>query len=663
MQTKLLSKVTEIEHKLISSHHNQRLNEETLAVSAIRSNPKYFYKYVKSKSKIKASIGPLTNDDGSIIADPLSICEAFKLQFENVFSIPDKDKTIPEPCTFFSAEAQTDVFLDNIQFDQHDIEDAIKKLTPNLAAGPDNFPAILLKSCARELSLPILLLWKASMSAGVIPNLLRKALITPIFKSGSRGLAKNYRPIALTSHIIKIFEKIMVRQLTNFLESNNLINHNQHGFRTGRASVSQLLSHYNRILTSLEKNKSTEVIYLDFAKAFDKVDHGIVLHKLRALGITGRLAIWIHSFLHERKQIISVNGTLSPESSVISGVPQGSVLGPILFIILINDINRDIAHSEVSSFADDTRVSKEIHTIQDSELLQSDLEKIYQWANSNNLCFNSSKFERICYTSNNPIPEYSYTTEDGSEIKKTAHLRDLGVIMSDSATFAEHIYTIAASGRNQLGWILRTFQSRDKSLLLTLWKSLVVPILEYCCQVWSPWQLGEIQALEAIQRTCTAKIAEVSHLDYWERLKYLNLYSLERRRERYIIIYIWKIINKLVPNLSTDPSTAITTKEHPRHGITCIIRNIPRTAPARISSISSASLSVRGCKLFNCLPKLVRGIKDSTVDHFKKHLDSFLKKIPDQPCLPHYYKMARSNCLIHQLEVISALQSRGGAPA
>jgi len=455
-----------------------------------------------------------------------------------------------------------------------------------------------------------------------------------------------------------------VKQLSCFLEANNLINYNQHGFRPGRACVSQLLSHYDRILSSLECNKAMEVIYLDFAKAFDKVDHGIVLHKLRTLGITGQLAKWICCFLQNRKQLIAIDGTLTPETNVISGVPQGSVIGPILFIILINDINKDVSHSAVSSFADDTRISKEIHTTGDCELLQADLKKIYQWANSNNMTFNSSKFEKLCYVGGSiPIPDFPYTTEAGSVIKRSAHVRDLGVIMNDSATFSQHISSIAKAGRNQLGWILRTFQSRDKALLLTLWKSLVVPLLEYCCQLWSPWKQGEIQALEAIQRSCTAKIREVAHLDYWGRLKFLRLYSLERRRERYIIIYIWKIINKLVPNLGEDASQAITTKEHPRHGVTCVIRKIPRTASARVSTIRSASLRIRGCMLFNCLPRHLRCITNPNVDHFKKKLDIFLSQVPDQPSLPHYYKSATTNSIVHQLEVIRAQQRIGGAPA
>ena len=653
VKNSIYTKIEKIENNLLVSHENERQLNEALAISAIKSNPKFFYKYATKNTKIKAKIGPLIQDK-LVTSDPEAICEILRKQYDSVFSKPTNKNKVNNPRIFFSTPINDIPSLKSIQFQQEDIMTAIKSISNNAAAGPDNFPAILLKTCANELSTPLYHLWKTSLNTGKIPVLLKNAIITPIYKGGSRGEAQNYRPVALTSHVIKIFEKIVVKKITTFLEDNQLMNANQHGFRSQRSCLSQLLAHYELILDTLESNNSADVIYLDFAKAFDKVDHGILLHKLKALNITGDVAVWIHDFLSGRKQQVVVDGTLSEKSSVISGVPQGSVLGPLLFLILISDINKKVEHSHVSSFADDTRVLKKINKIEDCSKLQYDLEKIYEWANENNMCFNSCKFERIRYKySNGYVPYSPYLSNDGTEIEEKVHIRDLGVSMSNSATFQNHINAISKASRMKLGWILRTFQTRDKLTMVTLWKALVVPVLDYCSQLWCPWEKGDIRTIEGVQRTFTNRITEISHLNYWQRLKILNMYSLERRRERYIIIYVWKMISGLVPNIG------ITTKTHSRHGRTCKVRKIATNATCRIKTICAASLRVRGCALFNTLPKAVRTSNEVTVDGFKRQLDKYLATVADEPALPHYSSRSDTNSLIDQARVMRADRATG----
>ena len=201
-----------------------------------------------------------------------------------------------------------------------------------------------------------------------------------------------YRPISLTSNVIKIFEKIIKREVTSYLENNNLLNNFQHGFRKHRSCLTELIDYYNYILSSiLEKNNNVDVIYLDFSKAFDKVDHQILLRKARNLGIGGKVIKWLEEFLTNRRQSVIVDGVKSNPTRVISGVPQGTVLGPLLFIIMINDICINI-QSEIFSFADDTRVLRSIHSTTDNTTLQTDLNTIYNYALTNNLTFNENKF-------------------------------------------------------------------------------------------------------------------------------------------------------------------------------------------------------------------------------------------------------------------------------
>ncbi|KAK3884854.1 hypothetical protein Pcinc_010895 [Petrolisthes cinctipes] len=322
--------------------------------------------------------------------------------------------------------ANQDQQLRNITINTTDIIDAIKTLSNNSAAGPDHIPAIFLKRCAGMVAKPLLIFYQNSLATGIVPQLLRSAKITPVFNGGSRGEAKNYRPIALTSHIIKVLEKIITKKITTYLEDSNKMNDGQHGFRRGRSCLSQLLAHHDRLITSIELNTMIDVVYLDFSKAFDKVDHGVLLHKLRNLGISGQLGLWVSAFLTNRTQFVAVSGVMSSVSSVLSGVPQGSVLGPLLFLVHIHDIDSNITNSTVTSFADDTRITKVINTNEDAVLLQNDLEEIYEWANINNMKFNNNKFDHLRYsTTPTQIPNASYEAPDGSIIATQPYVRDL----------------------------------------------------------------------------------------------------------------------------------------------------------------------------------------------------------------------------------------------
>ena len=191
-------------------------------------------------------------------------------------------------------------------------------------------------------------------------------------------MAANFRPVALTSHLVKLFEKVVRGKIVKFMDENMKFNDNQHGFRSGRSCLSELIAHYDNILELLEQGIPVDTVYLDFAKAFDKVDHYCLLQKLSDTGIGGKLGRWIHSFLTDRKQSVLVNNHFSEDVEVVSGVPQGSVLGPLLFVIMINDIDNTVKQAKVRCFADDTRATAGVGDVKQASLLQSDLEAIYE---------------------------------------------------------------------------------------------------------------------------------------------------------------------------------------------------------------------------------------------------------------------------------------------
>ena len=436
--------------------------------------------------------------------------------------------------------------------------------------------------------------------------------------------------------------------MVRYLEHNDMFNNSQHGFGQKRSCLSQLLSHFDKIITRLESNQNVDVIYLDFAKAFDKVDHTILLQKLELLGVNGKLHTWIKSFLLNRSQRVMVNGHLSEPVLVKSGVPQGSVLGPLLFLVLISDIDSDLMEAFLSSFADDTRIGMSVLTEGDCSVLQDELSKVYAWAASNNMSFNNNKFEVLRYGANAELKENThYLSPDGSIIETKTHIKDLGVIMSSSGSFSEHINRTCKKARDMCSWILRTFSSRSPVLMMTLWKSLVQPILDYCSQLWCPIQLGQIKQLEEIQKNFTRKIKLDDNLNYWERLKVLRLYSQERRRERYRIIYVWKIFEKLAPSIHDGDNDGIM-KLHGRNGRLMKLPEVDNKIPSAIQKIRDGSLTVHGANLFNCLPKAIRNLSNCNVLEFKSKLDSFLSGIPDEPRVTGYtqYCCSNSNSLV-----------------
>ena len=234
--------------------------------------------------------------------------------------------------------------------------------------------------------------------------------------------------------------------------------------------------------------KDVDIVYLDFAKAFDKVDYGVLMHCLRAAGIQGKIGIWVHNFLTDRSQYVKVNGTKSSPTRVISGVPQGTVLGPLLFIVLLTSIGENISEDcYLSSFADDTKLVKKTRNVSDAEEFQRSLNWVYQWATNYNMKFNGTKFNLLRIGDNDGLrSETVYLDCDSNVINESLTAKDLGVLMSSCGSFTPHINCVTDRAFKMCGWILRTFYSRDNNTMLTLYKSLVLCQLDYCSPLWNP---------------------------------------------------------------------------------------------------------------------------------------------------------------------------------
>ena len=452
---KLLQDRHDLEQQLHEDYSAMDFMEEDNAALYMKENPKAFYSFAKSRQKTKSRIGPFI-DSSTGLPNPNPEFAAAELgkQYSSVFVPPREEWKVYDPAAFFgpSNAAGNDSALSDISFSEDDIIHACSELKSDSAAGADGIPAKLLKLCRKELAKPLYILWRASLDKGSIPSDLLLVLICPVHKGGSRGVPKNYRPVALTSHIVKVFERVVRKSLVDHLEKNGYFPDGQHGFRALRSTLTQLLSFWDSILEKLEDDAGVDVIYTDFSKAFDKVETGVLLHKIKDCKVTGKVGCWLASFLdsESRQQAVVVDGAVSSLSPVISGVPQGTVLGPVLFLIHIRDIASELSPSSLAtSFADDTRVQRGVRTQQDCEDLQDDLQRIYNWSNSVNMHFNSEKFECLRFWPGSAAPPvYKYRGPDKNEIEVKNDLKDLGVQISSNLSFKLQVEkTVSAASK------------------------------------------------------------------------------------------------------------------------------------------------------------------------------------------------------------------------
>ena len=368
---------------------------ELKIASEVKSNPKAFYQYVSAKTKTKEGVSNLTKEDGTLTISNKEKAQVLSNFFSSVFTVDNKDTPIPD--------FETDVknFLTNIDITQDDITKSLKSLRVGKSPGPDNIHPRVLSELACELSYPLLLIFNKSMSQGKIPTQWKEAEIRPIFKKGCKSTPGNYRPVSLTSILCKVFEGFVRDALYNHIVTNNLLSVKQFGFCKGRSCVTQLLTTVNKWMKCIDENRPVDAIYLDFAKAFDTVPHKRLIKKLEGYGIRENVLNWVVDFLSDRTQYVSVNGERSNSLPVTSGVPQGSVLGPILFIYFINDMP-SVTKEDMELFADDAKAFNEILCPKDRDDLQSCINALVKWSITWGMGFNACKCKVMHLGKSNP---------------------------------------------------------------------------------------------------------------------------------------------------------------------------------------------------------------------------------------------------------------------
>ena len=389
-----------------------------------------------------------------------------------------------------------------------------------------------------QLVSPLTKLFKLSLETGIVPQEWKEARVSPLFKKGKRDKPENYRPVSLTSIIGKIFESIIKDNLVEHLDKHSLIRNSQHGFTKGRSCLTNILSFMESVTLHVDEGSPVDIVYLDFAKAFYKVPYERLFKKLEAHGVTGLVLNWIKNWLSSRRQKVCISQQDSYWRNVTSGVPQGSVLGPVLFLIYINDLDSKVI-SKLAKFADDTKLCKTVENMEGLLALQRDLDSLNEWASEWQMSFNVDKCKVVHVGHNNSCSKYSLgNTELNSAVKET----DLGVVIDNTLKFSEQCSTAVKSANRTLGLIKRTIKSRSKDIIVKLYKALVRPKLEYCVQAWRPFLRKDIDNMERVQRRATRMITECKGQSYECRLKTLGLISLEERQTRGDLIQVFKLI-------------------------------------------------------------------------------------------------------------------------
>ena len=504
----------------------------------IKHDTKSFYAYVRSRSSTRVKAGPLVNSDGTTMTSDEQMAEELNRYFASVFT--DEDITaLPDAEPVFMGSE--DEILRNIEITEEMVAKYLFRLREDKASGADELSPRFLLSIANEIVGPLTMIFRKSLTSGIVPDDWRTANVAPVFKKGKRSLCENYRPISLTSQICKLFETIVRDAVVKHLESHSLITESQHGFRRGHSCLSNLLDFLDKLTKSLNDGRTSDIIYLDFAKAFDKVPHKRLISKIRCHGIDGQVLSWIEAWLRDRRQRVCLRGSSSSWCRVCSGVPQGSVLGPVLFLIFINDLDTGVS-SDVLKFADDTKLFREVTSRQDSICIQEDLNRLVEWARIWQMQFNEGKCKVMHLGGRNE--KFSYTMNN-HVLEETTLERDLGIQVSSDLKVSIHCQHSYNRANRILGLIKRTFVCRDQKTMINLYRTMVRPHLEYSVSAWSPHYKKDRILLERIQHRFTRFIPGCASLPYEERLRKLGLWSLEERRNRADLIEVYKILNGL----------------------------------------------------------------------------------------------------------------------
>ena len=488
------------------------------------------------------SIPSIIDDDHVLISD-LDKAEAFNNYFSSVSTVHNPLSDIPDDMQGCASS------MNNIYISSQDVKDVMKNLKLNKACGFDLITHTLLKESVDILYLPLSTLFNKSLSVNVFPAKWKMANVIPIYKSKDSSNITNYRPISLLSCLGKVFERCVFKHLFNYLREHKLISMYQSGFTPGDSTTNQLVYIYHDVCTALENQTDIQLIFFDISKAFDKVWHKGLLFKLESIGIKYPLIKWFDNYLSNRKQRVVINGKSSSWKTINAGVPQGSVLGPLLFLIYINDIGSNLS-CKTTLFADDTTISKHItNQMTTSNELQCDLTTIEDWADKWKVKFNPLKSEGLLISRRFNRLESLFTFQNHT-INNVQQHNHLGLTWNTNGTWKNHLTIVINKAAKRVDMLRALKYKLKRTTLEKIYFAFVRPIFEYGCVVWDnaprhDFLFNEMEKMQIqVARIVTGTNNYASkHLLYMET----GWAKLSKRREYHRLVLFYKILHGLTP--------------------------------------------------------------------------------------------------------------------
>ena len=560
---------------------------------------------------------PLTNElkiNDSKITSNEEIANAFNEYFTNIG--PSLANSIDESNTSFktfvkSAESKMDRFR---LVSVGKVVKLLKGLSNCKAAGLDKISGKILKVAANTIAPSLTHIFNHGLISNCFPYEWKMARLVPIHKKGPRNLTENYRPISILPAISKIMERIMYDQIYQYLSDNSLLSEHQFGFRKFHSTASALLDSTNSWYVNMDRKKFNLVVLLDLKKAFDTIDHGILLSKLELYGITGSALSMIRSYLSDRNKKCQLGDLMSTERRVTCGIPQGSILGPLFFLVYINDLPECLNQATPRLFADDTNLTVAGESIQEIELnMNSDLACINEWLLANKLSLNVTKTEFILIGSahklNNLVTQPDLKINH-KKIKQVCNATVLGVELDDKLSWNRHIDKVAKKVTSGIGAIRKIRDFVDRDTLISIYNALINPHFEYCSEVWDTLGVGLSNRLQKLQNRAARVIMNFGNdISGPEAIKALGWETLETRRAKSKAKTMYKVLNNLAPSSLAElfEQKRNITQYDLRGSSTSLQLPQPKTEKLK------KSFSYDGARVWNSLPADVRNSDTLTI--------------------------------------------------
>lgn len=607
------------EYKLIRNKCNRLkskkryLYENDVAMS-LGHTPKRFWNYV-CRSRVSNSSVRRIHIGNELVEDPMKISEAFA----DVFALSlNRDDAYKVNICNGSSICQSPYIIITME----EVEIELSRLAKCVSAGPDDIPTYILKLLKCILSYPLSKLFNVSLNTSIIPNDWKSAIVVPLPKTKNACDVSDFRPISLTSTVSKVLERIVHKRLINVLGSINYLSDSQHGFRHGRSCLTNTLCAREQWADAISCGLVVDVVYLDFSKAFDRVPHAELISILESIGVDYYLTRWIENFLSGRQFCVRVGNAFSSKRSVIRGVPQGTVLGPLLFCIFINELLRSLNVPHLA-YADDLKLWNVISTERDCLSLQRDLDLVYEWSLTTGVSLNLEKCKNMrlgrgrkgCHTYFIGVKEL--------EIVSTH--RDLGILIDSSLKTRHHYNIQLGKARKMMHTIKNCFLKINPSSFRVLFNSLLRPILEYCSPSCFPCTRTELNAVDGVLRRITRLCPDCKYLPYRERLKVIGIFDMKVRLMFIDLVATWKLLHKF-DGYPRNIMACRNNRSRRHHSMTIFKQHTGKLSPV-------TRLSRRVVNVWNSLPEYV--VASTTLTLFKKRLRICLEQIDNMEKLSY----------------------------